>query len=83
MSVRVRLGLTFVAITLFQPYLPGLLYGHGYGLDRLLFSAFVGNAGIFGLPLGIAAKIVIIFLIFGALMEGAGASRWYLLSVED
>ncbi|MBT5940026.1 MAG: TRAP transporter fused permease subunit [Rhodospirillaceae bacterium] len=67
-----------VLITIFQKYLPGLLYGRGYPLDRLLYSTYVGNAGIFGLPLGIAANIVIVYLIFGALMDRAGASRWFM-----
>jgi TRAP transporter 4TM/12TM fusion protein len=70
--------LFFVSITLFQQYLPGLLYGRGYPPERLLYSAYVGDAGIFGLPLGIAANIVIVFLTFGALMEAAGASRWFM-----
>ncbi len=70
--------LFFVFVTIFQQYLPGLLYGRGYPLDRLLYSTYVGSAGIFGLPLGIAANIVIVFLIFGALMEAAGASRWFM-----
>ena len=68
----------FVGITIFQQFLPGLLYGRGYPPERLLYSAYVGDAGIFGLPLGIAANIVIVFLTFGALMEGAGASRWFM-----
>lgn len=68
----------FVLLTMFQSYLPGLLHGRGYPLERLLYSAYAGNAGIYGLPLGIAANIVIIFLIFGALMDGAGASRWFM-----
>jgi TRAP transporter 4TM/12TM fusion protein len=67
-----------VLMTIFQKFLPGLLYGRGYPLDRLLYSTYVGNAGIFGLPLGIAANIVIVFLIFGALMDRAGASRWFM-----
>ncbi|MDX1485082.1 MAG: TRAP transporter fused permease subunit [Alphaproteobacteria bacterium] len=70
--------LFFVLITIYQQYLPGLLYGRGYSLSRLLYSTYVGDAGIFGLPLGIAANIVIVFLIFGALMEKAGASRWFM-----
>jgi TRAP transporter 4TM/12TM fusion protein len=55
-----------------------MLYGRGYPPERLLYSAYVGDAGIFGLPLGIAANIVIVFLTFGALMEAAGASRWFM-----
>ncbi len=70
--------LFFVLITIFQNYLPGLLYGRGFPAEKLLYSAYVGDAGIFGLPLGIAANIVIIFLVFGALMEKAGASRWFM-----
>lgn len=70
--------LFFVFVTIFQQYLPGLLYGRGYPMDRLLYSAYVGDAGVFGLPLGIAANIVIVFLIFGALMDQAGASRWFM-----
>ncbi len=70
--------LTIVAMTVFQQYLPGLLYGRGFPVGNLLYSSYIGDAGIFGLPLGIAANIVIVFLIFGALMEKAGASRWFM-----
>ncbi|WP_332712742.1 TRAP transporter permease [Pelagibacterium mangrovi] len=70
--------LTFVAIAMLQRYLPGVLYGQGYSLERLLYSAYVSNAGVFGMPLGIAVNIVIVFLVFGALMERAGASRWFM-----
>lgn len=70
--------LTFVATTIFQPYLPGLLGGRGYEPERLLFGAYVGDAGIFGLPLRIAATIIIVFSIFGALMEKAGTTRWFM-----
>lgn len=70
--------LTFVMGTLFQQFLPGLLYGKGYPIERLLFSSYVGESGIFGLPLNVAANIVIVFLIFGALMQAAGAGRWFI-----
>ncbi|MDA1326645.1 MAG: TRAP transporter fused permease subunit, partial [Proteobacteria bacterium] len=70
--------LTFAGATVFQNYLPGLLYGSGYGIDRLMFSAWVGEGGIFGLPLSVAGNIVIVFLIFGALMQVAGAGRWFI-----
>lgn len=70
--------LTFVFGTIFQRFLPGLLYGRGYPLERLLYSAYVGESGIFGLPLNVAANIVIVFLIFGAIMQGAGAGKWFI-----
>jgi TRAP transporter 4TM/12TM fusion protein len=70
--------LTFVFGTIFQKFLPGLLFGKGYPPERLLYSAYVGESGIFGLPLNVAANIVIVFLIFGALMQIAGAGNWFI-----
>ena len=70
--------LTFVLGTIYQRFLPGLLYGKGYPIERLLYSAYVGESGIFGLPLNVAANIVIMFLIFGALMQAAGAGQWFI-----
>jgi len=70
--------LLFVFGTMFQRFLPGLLYGKGYPLERLLYSAYVGESGIFGLPLNVAANIVIMFLVLGALFQTAGAGRWFI-----
>ncbi len=69
---------TFVLGTIYQQFLPGLLYGKGFPIERLLFGAYVGESGIFGLPLNVAANIVIVFLIFGAFMQVAGAGRWFI-----
>jgi len=67
-----------VLATVFQNLLPGVLYGRGYAPDRLLYSAYVGESGIFGLPLNVAANIIIVFVVFGALMEAGGAGKWFL-----
>jgi TRAP transporter 4TM/12TM fusion protein len=70
--------MTFVLGTIFQNYLPGLLYGKGFHVERLMYAAWVGEGGMFGLPLNVAANIVIVFLIFGAMMQVAGAGRWFI-----
>ena len=70
--------LLLVSLVLFQPYLPGALHGRGYSFDRLMFSAYVGGQGIFGLPLKVAAEILIVFIVFGSLIEASGAGRWFL-----
>jgi TRAP transporter 4TM/12TM fusion protein len=69
---------TLVLLTVYQNYLPGVLYGRGYDLDRLLYSAYIGESGIFGLPLNVATSIIIVFVMFGALMEVSGAGKWFL-----
>ncbi len=70
--------LAMVAMTAFQPYLPGLLFGLGYDLDRIMYSAYIGEGGIFGLPLKIATTIVFVFVVFGAVMQASGAGRWVI-----
>lgn len=84
-AVRRTTGITLpllvgalVLATVFQNLLPGILYGRGYETDRLLYAAYVGESGIFGLPLRVASSIIIIFVLFGALMEQSGAGRWFL-----
>jgi len=69
---------TLVLATIFQNVLPGILYGRGYEVDRLLYAAYVGESGIFGLPLRVATNIIIVFVLFGALMEQCGAGHWFL-----
>lgn len=76
--ILVVLVLALVAMTLFQNWLPGVLHGRGATLDRILYSSFVGEAGIFGLPLGVASNIILMFLLFGALMDVGGAGSWFL-----
>jgi TRAP transporter 4TM/12TM fusion protein len=70
--------LAFVLVVIFQQYLPGLLSGKGYSLDRLLYSSYIGTSGIFGLPLGVASNIIIVFMIFGAILQLSGAGKWFM-----
>ncbi|HZD40872.1 MAG TPA: TRAP transporter large permease subunit, partial [Terriglobales bacterium] len=61
----------------FQNLLPGLLYGKGYQWDRLGYAIYVPGEGVFGVPLGVASTIVIVFLIFAALLQSAGVGEWF------
>ena len=70
--------LFFMAITVYQNHLPGILHGKGFPLDRLGYSIYVGTSGIFGVPFGVAAGILITYIIFGKLMQEAGASLWFI-----
>lgn len=68
----------FLLAARYQNYLPGLLHGKGFALDRLTYSIYVGSAGIFGIPLGVAVTILITFIIFGRLLEESGAGQWFI-----
>lgn len=68
----------FLLVTIYQEYLPGLLHGKGYDLDRLGYSIYVGTGGVFGTPFGVSVSILITYIIFGKLMQEAGAGRWFV-----
>ncbi len=82
-AVRRTAGITlvlviifFILITIFQRYLPGVLYGAGATMDRLLYAAYAGESGYFGQPLQIATSIILVYLMFGAVMQVIGAGQW-------
>ena len=70
--------LIFIAYTYFGNYIPGFLAHRGYNLERIVVQVFAGTEGIYGIPVGVCATIVIIFILFGSFIEIAGASTVFL-----
>jgi len=70
--------ISLLLIVRFQRYMPGLLHGPGFGLDRLGFSFYLGTHGIFGVPFRISSTILISFIVFGRLFQAAGGGKWFL-----
>ena len=60
------------------PFLPGVLRHGGYGTGRLVGQLYLGQEGIYGIPLGVAASFVFIFILFGALLEVTGAGQFFI-----
>ncbi len=77
---RRRFGVILPAIVLlsilymlFGAQLPGLLRHSGFPLaDVLELIWWRSGEGIFNLPLDVVSRIVLVFLIFGAVLEGTG-----------
>lgn len=59
-------------------WLPGVLGHRGYDIDRLIGQLYLGQEGIYGLPLGVAATYVFIFVLFGAFLEVTGAGHFFI-----
>lgn len=66
------------ALPWLREYLPGILAHRGYGLERIVGQLYLGQEGIFGLPLGVAATVVFTFVPFGAFLETTGAGRFFI-----
>ena len=54
------------------PYLPGFLAHRGYNVTRLIEHLYLSTEGIWGIPLGVSADFVYLFVLFGAVLETAG-----------
>jgi len=58
--------------------MPGILNHRGYTLERLASQMTLGAEGIFGLPLGVAATFIFVFVLFGAFLEVTGAGKFFI-----
>jgi TRAP transporter 4TM/12TM fusion protein len=56
----------------------GLFAHRGYPLDRLVGSLYMTLEGIFGVPLDVAATYIVLFTIYGAVLQFSGAGRFFL-----
>ncbi|MEJ2203115.1 MAG: TRAP transporter fused permease subunit [Gemmatimonadota bacterium] len=54
------------------PILPGVLAHRGYGTTRIIEHLFLSTEGIWGVPLGVSADFVYLFVLFGAVLDTAG-----------
>jgi len=72
------IAVVFIAYAYWGPWLPGLLRHGGYGTGRLMSQLYLGQEGIYGIPLGVAATFVFIFILFGALLEVTGAGQFFM-----
>ena len=55
-----------------------VLAHRGYGPERLVGTLYMTLEGIFGVPLDVAATYIILFTIYGAVLEYSGAGAFFI-----
>ena len=50
----------------------------GYGVDRIVGMTYMGLEGLFGIPLDVAATYIVLFTLYGAVLEYSGAARFFV-----
>jgi len=70
----------FLAYAYFGDLIPhGYLLGHkGYDIPRLVGQNYMGLEGMFGVPLDVAATYIVLFTIYGAVLEYSGAGKFFI-----
>jgi TRAP transporter 4TM/12TM fusion protein len=62
----------------FGPYMPELIIHKGYSIERIATTLWLTTEGIFGLPIGVAATFVFVFVLFGAFLEATGGGNFFI-----
>lgn len=59
---------------LYGQFLPGFLNHSGFTLNRSMQTIWYSFQGVYGMPMGVVLQVVLIFIVFGVILEGTGAS---------
>ena len=68
----------FLAYAYIGPYLPGLLRHSGFTTEAIVDQLSFTTEGIFGMPLGVSATYVILFIVFGTFLEKSGTGQLFM-----
>jgi TRAP transporter 4TM/12TM fusion protein len=71
-------AIIFILYALFGPYMPEPFDHRGYGFERIIGKNYLTLEGIFGVPLDVAATFIVLFTIYGAVLEYSGAGQFFL-----
>jgi TRAP transporter 4TM/12TM fusion protein len=75
-------ALAFLAYAALGPALDriglSLVAHRGYAADRIVGTLYMTLEGIFGVPLDVAATYIVLFTIYGAVLEHSGAGRFFI-----
>ena len=58
--------------------LPDLIAHRGYPLERVISQMYVTTEGVFGIPLGVSVQFVFLFVLFGSMLDRAGAGKYFI-----
>ncbi|MCI5568144.1 MAG: TRAP transporter permease [Veillonellaceae bacterium] len=70
--------LFFLAYAFLGPYMPGALAHRGLTLEQLVSHLYYTTEGIFGIPLGVSATFIFLFILFGAYLESTGLGKFFI-----
>ena len=84
-AARRSLGITlpliafvFLLYSFFGNYMPEMIAHKGFGLQEVVNHQWITTEGVFGIALGVSTDFVFLFVLFGALLDKAGAGNYFI-----
>lgn len=72
------IAICFCIYSFLGPYMPELIAFKGISLKRFIGQMTMSTEGIYGVPLDVSAKIVFLFVLFGAMLDKAGGGHYFI-----
>ncbi len=68
----------FIFYSFAGPHMPEVIAFKGVSLNRFIGQMTMSSEGIYGIPLDVSATIVFLFVLFGAMLDKAGAGQYFI-----
>lgn len=68
----------FLIYAMVGPYMPGFLNHRGYSIGRIVSHMYYTTEGILGIPLGVAATFIFLFILLGSFLEKTGIGAFFI-----
>ncbi len=76
----VILAIVFLVYIFFGQYMPDVIAHRGASLSKGMSHLWLTTEGVFGVALGVSSSFIFLFVLFGALLETAGAGNYFIKS---
>ncbi|MCV2403665.1 TRAP transporter permease [Marinomonas sp. C2222] len=71
-------AIVFIVYSVAGPYMPEIIAHKGVTLAELADHQWITTEGVFGIALGVSSNFVFLFVLFGALLDKAGAGNYFI-----
>lgn len=68
----------FLVYTILGQYMPDLISHKGNNLSEIVNHQWITTQGVFGIALGVSTGFVFLFVLFGSLLDRAGAGNYFI-----
>jgi len=71
-------AIVFIGYSLAGQHMPSIIAHKGVSLEELINHQWITSEGVFGIALGVSSGFVFLFVLFGALLDKAGAGNYFI-----
>jgi len=72
------LAILFILYARYGSYIPGIWGHRGLSIERIFGFLYLTSDGIWSIPLGVSATMVVMFIIFGQFLKEAGVGDFFM-----